>query len=180
MNQSAPAPVYSAREALAALLEWLPADAALTPLRPREKRPIRAGWNRDSRLLLSDPDFRDRFQGEVGIGLVCGDASGGLAMVDIDVDLAVDLIESSLPQLALAPCVRGARGAKWLVRLELGVTGHKLHHRHKAVGELLATGQQAVVAGIHPGTGEPYRWLRTGLPPMLDSETIRSIMARLA
>ena len=118
--------LYSAEHALAEIEAFLPEDAAIVPLKPREKRPLTEGWTAISAAMRQSPDFRALFCGEVGIGLLCGIPSNGLCMVDVDSDAFVALAESACSFLKEAPRIRGERGCKWLVRANAEVRGSAL------------------------------------------------------
>ena len=111
----------------------------------------------------------ERFTGETGIGLVCGAASGGLCFVDVDCDEAVREFEGKIPVLKSAPIVIGSRGLKWLVRTLEPIRGFALKNEAgRKVGEFLSHRQQGVVAGLHPVTGHPYKWVNVGPVPLVD------------
>ena len=72
--------------------------------------------------------------------------------------------------------------SKWLVRLPAGCRGMALLGPDGGrLGELLATGQQGVVAGLHPDTGVPYSWLRSEQSiPVVDLTELHEALARCA
>lgn len=162
-------PPYSAQEALAELELFLPACAALLPLVPRLKKPARKDWTQASSGDRSIPGFRLGISGEEGIGLLCGEASGGICMVDIDRDCLVGPAEQAAVVLGTAPRVHGARGAKWLVRATGTTRGFALRDNSgRRIGEFLGERQQGVLAGIHPDGKNVYRWHRQGEIPVVN------------
>lgn len=172
--------LYSAEHALAEIEAFLPDDAAIIPLKPREKRPLAEGWTAISAAMRKSPDFRALFSGEVGIGLLCGFPSNGLCMVDVDSDEFVAQAESACSCLKEAPRVRGERGCKWLVRAAAEVRGSAVRNSSGArIGEFLGSGQQGVVAGIHPISTLPYRWERLGQIPLVDANALLETFSRL-
>lgn len=172
--------VYNAEHALAEVEAFLPRDAAIVPLKPREKRPLVEGWTNITAFKRNSQKFRGLFCGEVGIGLLCGLPSGGLYMVDVDSDAVVALAESACSALAGAPRIRGARGCKWLVRAEMEMRGSALRDLYGVrIGEFLGSGQQGVIAGIHPDTGLPYRWDRRVQIPLVDAQILLETFSHL-
>jgi hypothetical protein len=148
-------------DAAAAFAYWdsvLPPGAAIIPLRAREKRPLQAGWTETLPAQRRDPAFREVFRGEVGVGLLGGKASGGLCFVDFDQEEWAGKAESLWPALGAAPRFVGHRGARWLVRVQGDTAGFAIKGPDGArMGEFLGDRQQAVLAGIHPRSGLPYR-----------------------
>ena len=75
---------------------------------------------------------------------------------------------------------RAAQGVEFRkIRLDLPAYGEK-----NAI-EFLATGQQYVIQGVHPKTGQPYSWGRRGFPeadrlPLLDADKVDRIFAAAA
>jgi hypothetical protein len=180
VNDTATPDFYSAEHALAEIEAFLPEDAAIIPLKPREKRPLAEGWTAISATMRKSPDFRALFSGEVGIGLLCGFPSNGLCMVDLDSDEFVAQAESAFCFLKQAPRVRGERGCKWLVRTNADVRGSAVRNSSgMRIGEFLGSGQQGVVAGIHPISTLPYRWDRRGQIPLVDANTLLETLSCL-
>jgi hypothetical protein len=170
---TAPSAAYDACQALAELEKFLPPFATLVPLAPRGKKPSVDDW---TSLLAQDRtkhEFRLLFAGDSGIGLLCGDASGGICMVDVDRDCLVDAAEDVAPELHGAPRVHGARGAKWLVRATETTRGFALRDGAGCrIGEFLGERQQGVVAGLHPDGENIYRWHRKGEIPVVNPRTL--------
>lgn len=171
---------YSAERALAEIEAFLPEDAAIIPLKPREKRPLAEGWTAVTSGMRRSKDFRAQFRGEVGIGLLCGAPSCGLCFVDVDADCLVAPVEDVTSFLAVAPRIRGGRGAKWLVRISAELRGFALKDRagHR-LGEFLGCGQQGVIAGIHPVRGVAYFWDRIGKIPLVNVDEVLESFSRL-
>lgn len=148
---------YYAPVALQSLERVLPLEITLIPISPIQKRPLLKGWTTSKRSDLTQNEFRNHFVDQVGIGVLTGDASDGICMIDIDLDETAIELESQWQLLQKSIKIIGARGAKWLVKLPLGTRGSKLYQGDLIIGELLATGQQGVIAGIHPTTNKPYQ-----------------------
>ena len=160
---------YDGLDALKWLESVLPHPVSLIPLRKAEKRPAVKAWT-DIRVVdRKDLAFRALFTEQTGIGLLCGEPSSGLCMIDIDKDEFVDHMEVVLPVLVTAPKIHGARGCKWLVKCIGSQSGFALFDASRnRIGEFLGERQQGVVAGIHPVTAKPYRWDRLPPVPTLD------------
>jgi hypothetical protein len=173
--------VYDCRSTLAEIEGNLPMGAALIPIVPRLKKPSVADWPGIRASDLQKPEFRALFVGETGIGMVCGQASKGLCFVDVDRDNLVEAVESASPELAGTVRIRGARGAKWLVRVEAPVRGFLLRDADgKRVGEFLGERQQGLLAGIHPVSGNPYQRLWRRQVPVVDPLQIGDLFKSLS
>jgi hypothetical protein len=171
---------YDAAIALLQMESMLPPEAAIIPLRPREKRPLKEGWTSVTAGMRRSPEFRNLFRGEVGIGLLCGPPSDGLYLVDVDAEWLVLPTEKAVSLLAIAPRIRGGRGAKWIVRVPAERRGFALKDRRGyRVGEFLGCGQQGVIAGIHPVKGTAYAWDRVGQIPLVNSEEFLEVFSQL-
>jgi RecA-family ATPase len=124
-----------------------------------------------------------------GVGVKCGD---GLAVIDADTlseDIAAVIKAKVEAIVGLLP-VRIGRYPKaaYVVRVE-GPYRHALLEFGHANGrprervEILGEGRQFVAAGVHPATGQPYRWPR-GAPrledvPSTTPEALNALMEAL-
>ena len=96
----------------------------------------------------------------IGIGVICGRASGGLVAIDVDVDEVVDAVTNALPH---SPAWKvGAKGRTLFFR---GAVESKAFSRSHADGrrermvDVLGEGRQTVLPpSIHPDTGQAYLW----------------------
>lgn len=89
-----------------------------------------------------------------GIGLVTGDIVG----VDIDIletDLASAIVEKADVLLGKSPLLRIGREPKVLLVYR---SAERMKKRSLGKIEILGEGQQFVSYGIHPDTGQPYKW----------------------
>jgi hypothetical protein len=176
-------------------------------------RPI-AVWNPDQRVndkgeALKNPGKQPRGTWRIDAGrdppdavrmapdpraLNTGILCDGVAGFDIDVldgDLVEQLVAMIERTLGATPLVRIGRAPKTLLVYRPNQPFRKVQTPElffpdgtKAKVELLADGQQFVADGVHPDTGEPYRWTE-GTPadvpvqelPVITEEQARSIIA---
>jgi len=133
-------------------------------IRRGEKRPENARWQAER---LTPEDCAD-YNG--GAGALCGVGEHPVAAMDVDTTnaaLAEAFERWCLEHLGDAPSRIGQAPKRLLVyqAAEAGWrkqrsrqyrhgTDERLHHL-----EVLGAGQQFVAYGIHPGTGQPYRWI---------------------
>lgn len=136
------------------------------------KRPVSNGWQH---IRLDDMTqyYLSKLKGNIGVSL--GGASGGLCVIDFDLD---DLVEPFLqinPTLAATFRTRGRRGcAFWLrIRGDCPRSRKLKSSSGKAVGEFRANGNQSIVSGIHPDTNMPYQWLVKMPVVEMEADSIR-------
>jgi Family of unknown function (DUF5906) len=137
--------------------QWAPFASELIPIRAKTKRPAISGW--------SAPDYvgtLEQLRGWESIGML------GRRHPAVDIDVTVPLLTDMCERIALemlgsAP-VRGRPGSPKCLLIYR--TSEELRKRRieftmangtKHAVELLATGQQYVVEGIHPD-GQRYGW----------------------
>jgi hypothetical protein len=129
-----------------------------TPIPRGHKGPVIPGWQH---LRLNDEQIEEFFDDECNIGVLLGEPSGWLVMVDLDCDEAVSLAPRFLPK---TPCVsgRGEVAAHYWYYCPGIVTdrrSRKVDGVATTLLELRSTGCQTVVGpSIHP-SGEQYRRL---------------------
>jgi P4 family phage/plasmid primase-like protien len=129
------------------------------PLIFRDKRPVLKGWQAFSDRHLTDDEMAMCLgqHGAGNIGLVCGAASGVLA-IDLDSDdpRARKVIDHLLPQ---SPYERfGKKGMMFAYRYNGERSFKILGPNGKPIIECLSKGNQfALPPSIHPDTGQPYR-----------------------
>lgn len=100
---------------------------------------------------------------EGNIGVALGEVSGGLYVIDIDLDPLVEPFLALNPRLADTFRTRGNRGAAFWLRAAKGSLPKFYTLRSsltdKDVGEVRPNGHQSIVWGTHPDTGNRYQWL---------------------
>jgi len=130
---------------------------SLTPL--RGKKPVLKGWT--SRPKPSAEDV-GRWARSGNVGLRTGKVSG-VVVIDEDRSKGGSVEELVLPTTVTA--ITGSGGSHFLFRLSEGLTVRNSAGKLAPNVDVRGDGGQIVLAGgIHPDTGEPYRWAE-GLSP---------------
>jgi hypothetical protein len=156
----------------------------VVPTHPNKKKPV-AGLEEWENYKFRNGD-QTQYK-DCGTGIICGEVVG----VDIDIrerDLAERIEALAEKMLGAAPRRIGAapkvlrvyrtdkpfekiNECTWVLPGEdptaEGYRGHKV--------EVLATGQQFVAFGIHPGTGKPYLWNGAGSPLSVPATELTAI-----
>jgi hypothetical protein len=105
---------------------------------------------------MMDPEYRRKLaQGNIGV--VQGDASGGIGSIDIDDDQGAEEFLALNPDLKETLRSRGARGCNVWFYPDGGEVPRsgRLKRHGQAWGEWRYNGCQTIIAGIHP-SGVPY------------------------
>jgi hypothetical protein len=95
-----------------------------------------------------------------GVGVVLGEASGGI--VAIDIDTTNERIVAALADILPPSLVRkiGRKGYTDFFHAPEPLKAQKWKIKGEMVVELLSDGNQTVLPPtVHPDTGEPYRWI---------------------
>lgn len=129
------------------------------------KRPVLPSWQKFTVEIMNDASYIRRLNAAQNIGVLLGTASDGLCVADFDVDGADDEFLAFNPILTDTLRTRGRRGSSFWIR----VTGDfpsstKLKRSDGEIGEWRASGNQSIILGTHPESGEPYRFLNEGKP----------------
>jgi hypothetical protein len=130
------------------------------------KRPFEAGWQNKP---YTANEVLPHIQAGGNVGMLCGEHSGGLGLLDVDEDFPGFL--DMFPHLANCPRIErdGADRAKLLSKFQ-GAIPHNKKWKHAPTDkhpfmELLSTGNQGVVPpSIHPETGKPYKLVNPDYP----------------
>ena len=131
----------------------------IVPLQPKQKRPAHANWPERE---FTSKDFRPNS----GIGIVTGH---GIVALDVDAycedvsaAIAAEAIRhfgDTLERVGEAPKTalfyRGLDIKKRNIILK--PTGKAPNYKQEKL-EVLGNGQQIVAFGVHPDTGQPYKW----------------------
>ena len=140
---------------LRAALAYRAYGLSVIPLRPKTKEAA-IRWAKYQREVAEEEEIRSWFATDKNIGIVCGQASGGLVVRDFDEAEAYAAWAAANPDLAGAlPTVRTPRGYHVYFRVagdcpRLWVTDS---------GEVRGAGGYVVAPpSTHP-TGEKYKWI---------------------
>lgn len=166
-------PSFTARDAARL---YLARGYAVVPLAARSKRPAVAGW---TNLRLGEDDLGAHFVEGSNIGLILGEASGGLVDVDLDCEEAVELAEKFLP-ITVVTGREGRPRSHWWFRCP-GITSQRFHDPvpNECMLEIRSTGHQTVVGpSVHPEGGR-YDVLE-GDPFEIDPATLLQAVQSLA
>jgi hypothetical protein len=110
------------------------------------------------------------------IGVALGKVSGGLCAVDFDIDEYADAFLALNPGLGGTLQTRGNRGRVFWVRFK-GQYPQKptelKSHEGEPIGEFRTTGNQSIVWGTHPDSGQWYRFVLKAPAAVLDFSTLR-------
>ena len=162
-----------------AVREYLAHGWAPTPVEAWGKSPLLVGWPH-RRLSSNDLPL---FEGQ-NVGLLLGDASGGLIDVDCDWPEAAQLAHELLPPTNLVHGRPGSPQSHWwycspgapnrVFRVQPGAADKR------TVVELRGNGLMTVVPpSVHP-VGERLGWERWGPPALVQADELRGAVARLA
>ena len=131
----------------------------VVPILPKQKRPAHTGWT--EREFTSE-DFRP----DSGIGIVTGQ---GIVALDVDAyceDVSAAIVTEAIRRfgVTLERVGQAPKTALFYRGLDIKKRDVILQPTGKAPNgkqeklEVLGNGQQIVAFGIHPDTGQPYRW----------------------
>jgi hypothetical protein len=134
-------------------------DVVLLPCKFGTKKPMPRAWQKLTVAKMSDRDYLRQFKGPRNIGVLLGEASGGLVTIDIDDDDAVKPFLERNPALRESFRTRGTRGCNIWVRMAGEYPGTTFFDW----GEFRSTGAQTIICGKHP-SGKKYEWLTTAQP----------------
>ena len=126
--------------------------ASLVQIPKGEKRPMVKEWQ-TLRLEKMTSEYLSGITPNHNIGVVLGEASGGLVTVDCDSDENLEAFLKANPELAASQISRGKRGGNvWFrIRGEYPKRSCFIKDQHgKDWGEFRSTGGQTVIYGWHP------------------------------
>jgi hypothetical protein len=173
--------------------DYLVRGMSVLPIEYKGKRPFHngrllTGWQH---LKLTINDLPSYFNGQPqNIGVLLGEASGGLIDIDLDCPETVILADAFLPQTGAIFGRASKRRSHYLYYSNLATK--KFHDplleshadeakRKKAtLVEIRSTGAQTVFPGsVHP-SGEPVTWDSDNSPSKLEAEIIEKAVRHLA
>lgn len=155
---------------------------APVPVPHRSKNPGFNGWQK---LRLKDEELPGRFPDDSNIGLILGEASGGLVDVDLDCREAIELADWYLPETG---AVFGRPGKPRSHRLYVAAGAEGKPYRDEIPGpdgkkpmlvEIRSTGQQTIVwPSLHDLTGELIGEI-TGDPAIVSADELKKCVDAL-
>ncbi len=150
-----------------------------TPLVPGSKATRLPDWNNTT---IAEADVPTVFRADDGIGLVLGESSGGLVVVDVDSPEAVALADRFLPDTGMVDGRPGKPASHRFYRcnpLPAYASFKSAAMGGKAIVELLGKGRQVVVP---PTTIEGNRraWVSGGDPLQIDPDALTRRVVLLA
>ncbi len=174
-----PVKVGAPADTLAAALGYLRRHLFVVPIPRGQKAAVIQGW---PDLRLAETDLPAYFGNGENVGLILGQASGGLVDVDLDTHEAVIISQRYLPPTALVSGRPGKPAShRWYIAGSVS-SGEKFADLDgTAIIELRSTGQQTIVPpSVHP-SGESVRWECEDEPARVDggqlSQAVRLIAA---
>jgi putative DNA primase/helicase len=150
----------------------------LVPIPQGKKAPFVQDW---VHLELRETDLASVFSKGGNIGVILGEASGGLVDVDLDVPEAIVIADALLP---VTNRIHGRTSKphshRWYVCKELPRPIRFIDVTGTCLVELRSTGQQTVVPpSIHP-SGELLRWEDEGDPVDTDGVLLQRAVSKVA
>lgn len=157
---------------------WMP-----IPIPQGSKNPNRKGWQKER---WSRDDLPRCFNNGQGVGLLLGDASGGLTDADCDWKESAYLAPRFLPQTGMVSGrASSPRSHHWFIS-KVAKTKRYIDptmrddDQRATIVELRSTGGQTIVPpSIHP-CGEAYIWHDFTNPAQVESHLLQVAVARLA
>lgn len=150
---------------------------AVVPVPQGKKAPQIPGW---PSLRLGEADLPKYFNHGENIGVILGQASNGLADVDLDTIEAVSLAPHFLPYTELVHG-RASKPSSHFWYIAPGASPKKFTDLNGTpLVEIRSTGQQTIAPpSVHP-SGEVLAWDRDGEPVTVDGAELLRAVARLA
>lgn len=155
---------------------------AVIPIPVREKRPTIERWQY---LRLAESELPQYFNGKAqNIGVLLGEASGGLVDVDLDAEETLMLARYFLPRTG---CIFGREGkpaSHWLYRCDplppsLRFPDTRSSNGRTMLLELRSSGQTIFPPSIHP-SGERIEWVEDGEPNHVHPDELARAVRKLA
>ena len=164
-----------------AALGYIVKGWSVVPIAPGQKTPGVAGWP-DLRIKAEDIDKHFPPGEPMNVGLILGQASGGLVDVDLDCEEAVALAPIFLPGTGMIHGRPGNPSSHWWYKLSGGTVGRAAFTGvgGGSIVEVRGDGHQTVVPpSLHP-SGDLLAWVREGEPATVSLATLKRAVERLA
>jgi hypothetical protein len=141
-------------ELLAAARRYLRRGYMPVYVPPGTKGPTEKGWQKQR---LTGEDLAKHFNRPGNIGIILGEASGGLVDVDLDCPEAIEQADRFLPETGAVTGRPGAqRSHRWYVSDVPGTRQFRDPKANEMIVELRSTGGQTLVGPSVHESGEPY------------------------
>jgi len=122
-------------------------DVVLIPIYRLTKKPVGEDWQLRTRASMKDPTYLHSFEGK-NIGVLLGEASGGLCTIDLDLDTYIERFLDKNPRLQDTLLTKRVRGGNFWVYIDGEFPASaKLKINGKTIGEWRANGNQTVIYG---------------------------------
>lgn len=167
------------KRVLDAALAYIQRGCAVIPVKGRSKKPRPKDW---TSLRLTKREITKHFRDGDNIGLLLGDASGGLVDVDLDCPEALKLADTFLPLTSMihGRTSKSASHRWYRVPPPAEKTRKFTDLDGISLLELRSTGGQTVVPPSIHESGEPIVWETTGEPAYVDPNRLLQCVATLA
>jgi hypothetical protein len=144
---------------------------SVVPIPLKEKKPRLLAWQS---LRLTPEELPAHFSMPCNIGVILGDASGGLVDIDLDHPMAVALAPQYLPPTAAVFGRAGKPQSHWAYRIDSHATTKQFKTADKTmIVEFRANGgAQTVFPGSVHSSGERIEWCSNGEPADADAQVL--------
>ncbi len=143
---------------------------------PGTKGPVEKDWQKQR---WTEADLVRHFNREGNIGLILGEASGGLVDVDLDCPEALELADQFLPA---TPSMTGRKSApqshRWYISDVPATKQFRDPNTKEMIVELRSTGGQTLVGPSIHESGEPYDFLE-GEPARVSAQMLEACVKAL-
>ncbi|MDP6506726.1 MAG: bifunctional DNA primase/polymerase, partial [Planctomycetota bacterium] len=147
----------SSKELIKAARQYLERGWRTVYIEPGTKKPNRKDWQM---LRLSEEDFSEAFGRSGNIGIILGEASGGVVDTDIDCPEGLAIADEYLPLTGAETGRPGAlRSHRWYCTDLSSTVQFRDPVTNDMIIELRSTGGQTLVGPSIHESGEPYDWL---------------------
>jgi len=150
---------------------------SVVPIAAGSKGPTRSGWQH---LRLSEGEIDDLFHGGENVGIILGEASGGLLNIDLDCVEAVALANDYLPP---TPCVSGRSGRpgahRWYKCSDCTPKQYRDPLDKSSIVEIRGNGQQTVAGPSRHPSGDVYAVVPEAEPATVERCDIEAAVEKL-
>lgn len=161
---------YCPAKTIAQVSNYLSRGYSPTPVAPRGKAPLLAGW---TKKRLAETELAFHFGAEPkNIGVVLGASSNDLVDIDIDDDFALALAPQFLPKTSMIFGRQSRPRSHWLFRAHGTKSKRFLDQTQATIIELRGEGLQTVFPGSVHASGEEITFDEDGEPAEVEREVL--------